>query len=166
MKYLFTLFTALVLFVAFGSANAQDSLQVKSQYKNQVKTKSMNQVKTNASFRFVDENGDGYNDNAPDQDGDGIPNGQDEDYTGSKMRNGNSSKGFVDEDGDGINDNALDSDGDGIPNGQDEDFVRPQDGTGSKFQNGRGQGSKGAGVGTGTGECDGTGPKGYKGSRK
>lgn len=30
---------------------------------------------------FVDENGDGYNDNAPDADGDGIPNYADEDYT-------------------------------------------------------------------------------------
>lgn len=30
---------------------------------------------------FVDANGDGYNDNAPDDDGDGIPNGQDPDYT-------------------------------------------------------------------------------------
>lgn len=29
---------------------------------------------------FVDLNGDGFNDNAPDADGDGIPNGLDEDY--------------------------------------------------------------------------------------
>ena len=29
---------------------------------------------------FVDENGDGINDLAPDADGDGIPNGEDEDY--------------------------------------------------------------------------------------
>ena len=29
---------------------------------------------------FVDLNGDGFNDNAPDHDGDGIPNGLDEDY--------------------------------------------------------------------------------------
>ena len=29
---------------------------------------------------FVDTNGDGFNDNAPDHDGDGIPNGLDEDY--------------------------------------------------------------------------------------
>ena len=29
---------------------------------------------------FVDENGDGINDLAPDADGDGIPNGMDEDY--------------------------------------------------------------------------------------
>lgn len=30
---------------------------------------------------YVDENCDGFNDNAPDADGDGIPNGQDSDYT-------------------------------------------------------------------------------------
>jgi len=29
---------------------------------------------------FVDEDGDGYRDNAPDHDGDGIPNGRDPDY--------------------------------------------------------------------------------------
>jgi len=29
---------------------------------------------------FIDVDGDGYNDYAPDQDNDGIPNGQDEDY--------------------------------------------------------------------------------------
>ena len=79
---------------------------------------------------FVDANQDGYNDIAPDADGDGIPNGRDEDYTGSKIRK--NGKGFVDLNGDGINDNAFDSDGDGIPNGQDPDFVRPQDGSGQK----------------------------------
>ena len=30
---------------------------------------------------FVDSNGDGINDNAPDDDGDGIPNHDDSDYT-------------------------------------------------------------------------------------
>lgn len=29
---------------------------------------------------FIDEDGDGFNDLAPDADGDGIPNGLDEDY--------------------------------------------------------------------------------------
>jgi len=53
---------------------------------------------------FVDSDGDGFNDNAPDHDGDGIPNGLDPDYTGLKNRNG---RGFVDLDGDGINDNAA-----------------------------------------------------------
>ncbi len=41
---------------------------------------------------FVDLNGDGINDNAPDADGDGIPNGQDPDYVraqdGTGSRNG------------------------------------------------------------------------------
>lgn len=52
--------------------------------------------------RFVDKNGDGFNDNAPDHDGDGIPNGVDPDY---KKGTGMGS-GFVDKNGDGINDNA------------------------------------------------------------
>ena len=49
---------------------------------------------------FVDKDGDGYNDNAPDHDGDGIPNGLDPDWTkgrGRKMI-------YIDTDGDGIND--------------------------------------------------------------
>jgi len=78
---------------------------------------------------FVDEDGDGYNDNAPDADGDGIPNGQDEDYVPAG-NGGYGGGGFVDEDGDGFNDNAPDTDGDGIPNGQDEDYVPAGDGSG------------------------------------
>ena len=125
-------------------------------------TNSIAQTTGGSGIGFVDANGDGYNDNAPDADGDGIPNGQDPDYTGVKMHNGFGSKGFVDADGDGINDNALDDDGDGIPNGQDPDFVRPQDGSGRQNKFGQGNGMKGAGTGSGlgTGDCDGTGPKG------
>ncbi|MEJ2545700.1 MAG: hypothetical protein P8Y99_16675, partial [Calditrichaceae bacterium] len=139
-------------------------------YKKQVKTATKTQTKARKITGFVDENGDGYNDNAPDHDGDGIPNGRDEDYDGAKARKGNVNKGFVDADGDGINDNAVDSDGDGIPNGQDPDYVKPQDGTGQKNrnQNAKGKASKnavknagqGSGIGTGTDNCDGTGPKG------
>lgn len=103
---------------------------------------------------FVDTDGDGYNDNAADHDGDGIPNGMDDDYTGAKNHNGNHPRGFVDANGDGINDNALDHDGDGIPNGQDPDFVRPHDGSGNMRGSGHGGGS-----GTGTGDCDGTDPQ-------
>ena len=135
-------------------------------------------------------NNDGFNDNAPDADGDGIPNGRDEDYSGAKIKNGNSgSKGFIDLNGDGINDNAVDSDGDGIPNGQDSDFVRPNDGTGRQMKygsnNSSGKGGHkwgpndgtgnsgigpkdgtGYGSGSGTGNCDGTGPKGERKGRK
>lgn len=35
----------------------------------------------NAHHYFIDEDGDGFNDNAPDHDGDGIPNGIDPDYS-------------------------------------------------------------------------------------
>ncbi len=113
---------------------------------------------------FVDENGDGYNDNAPDADGDGIPNGQDPDYvkpadgSGAKQGKGQAqgkvqaqnkgqgartgAKGFIDENGDGINDNAPDADGDGIPNGQDPDFVKPADGSGAKAGKGQGKGAR------------------------
>jgi len=97
---------------------------------------------TNHGPRFVDMNGDGFNDNAPDADGDGIPNGQDADYTGVK-----SGKGFVDANGDGINDNA------GSKNGG-------KNGNGTKGgKNGSGKGNKGGnkGSGSGTGTCNGTG---------
>lgn len=82
---------------------------------------------------FVDANGDGYNDNAPDADGDGIPNGQDPDYQKNPAAAGNHQRRFVDANGDGFNDLAPDADGDGIPNGQDPDYQRPGDGTGQKF---------------------------------
>ncbi len=57
-------------------------------------------AKAQKGKNFVDADGDGYNDNAPDHDGDGIPNGLDDDFLGAGK------KGFVDLDGDGINDNA------------------------------------------------------------
>lgn len=87
---------------------------------------------------FVDANNDGYNDNAMDDDGDGIPNGQDPDYVPVEgvTHNGH---GFLDADGDGVNDYAQDADGDGIPNGQDPDWVAPADGSGQQAANGRGQ---------------------------
>ncbi len=89
--------------------------------------------------QFVDENGDGYNDNAPDADGDGIPNGQDPDYVKIGVGKGKGAakdSGFKDENGDGINDNAADADGDGVPNGQDPDYVRPGIGPGQKDKTG------------------------------
>lgn len=70
---------------------------------------------------FVDENGDGINDNCPNggvrpQDGTGEQKGK----TKAKKGPNTQCPNFVDENGDGINDNC--------PNGG----VRPQDGTGIK----------------------------------
>ncbi len=55
----------------------------------------------NGVCSFVDENGDGFNDLAPDADGDGIPNGLDPDYvkpadgTGNQLGSqGSQAKGF------------------------------------------------------------------------
>jgi len=59
-------------------------------------------------LNFVDEDGDGYNDNAPDHDGDGIPNGLDPDW--QKLKKAKKAKRFVDLDGDGIDDNVQSGD--------------------------------------------------------
>ena len=160
IQSLVSILSVIVLYVLFFVSNllAQDEpKQEKNQIKNQVKNELNTQLQTKEhSNRFVDVNGDGYNDNAPDADGDGIPNGRDEDYSGSKFKKGNNgTKGFVDLNGDGINDNAVDSDGDGIPNGKDADFVRPQDGTGQKNMRGKNNqtkfGGNKYGPGNGTG---------------
>lgn len=90
-RNLLSTLTIVVLTVVFSVSNlfSQDN-QIKNQ--NQVKSKVKNEIKTQTQTqsqfkehgnKFVDANGDGYNDNAPDADGDGIPNGRDEDYSGS-----------------------------------------------------------------------------------
>ncbi len=54
---------------------------------------------------FVDADGDGYNDNAPDHDGDSIPNGLDPDWQKlNKGKQEGKKERFIDLDGDGIND--------------------------------------------------------------
>ena len=60
---------------------------------------------------FVDLDGDGYNDNAPDHDGDGIPNRLDPDW---KRRNRRGQAEFIDLNGDGINDNLQQDQGTGL----------------------------------------------------
>jgi hypothetical protein len=70
------------------------------------KKKALGKTQQNHGHRnFVDANGDGYNDNAPDHDGDGIPNGIDPDYIKLKKRKDAESLEYVDSNGDGINDN-------------------------------------------------------------
>lgn len=91
--------------------------------------------------KFVDENGDGYNDNAPDHDGDGIPNGLDPDYLALKNKNARGK--FVDLDGDGIKDNAsgkgrkgkMGKGGFGPADGTGNKGVGPKDGTGNNSAN-------------------------------
>ena len=80
--------------LGLNSLSAQDTTKINKAGKHQ---------------KFVDKNGDGYNDNAPDHDGDGIPNGLDSDWQklvkhkGKGKGKGRGRK-FIDLDGDGIND--------------------------------------------------------------
>jgi hypothetical protein len=108
---------------------------------------------------FVDVNGDGINDNAPDHDGDGIVNHLDSDYVASGSGFGKGAKGqFIDENGDGINDLAPDDDGDGIPNGKDADYVRQgvgRKGDAAGTGMGNALGGRRGGAGLGSMDCDG-----------
>jgi len=108
MKYtykhiIFFLFVFALL--PFFTINAQDSLKTKNKGQD-------TQAKIKHGPRFVDKDGDGFNDNAPDHDGDGIPNGLDPDYQGQGKK-----KHFVDLDGDGINDTTEDEEDESIQKG-------------------------------------------------
>ena len=92
-----TIFLLFTLFVV-NNLFAQEDPKQKETKKKKVEMKTEKKNVTG----FIDEDGDGYNDNAPDHDGDGIPNGLDPDY-----KQGDRRKGFVDLNGDGINDNAA-----------------------------------------------------------
>ncbi|MEJ2053640.1 MAG: hypothetical protein P8X42_06945 [Calditrichaceae bacterium] len=90
-KFIFIIIAGLILTTGL---NAQDSTGAKG---------NINHKNPN----FVDKNNDGYNDNAPDHDGDGIPNGLDPDWQKlqKQKRKGQRHK-FIDLDGDGIDDNV------------------------------------------------------------
>jgi len=85
----------------------------------------------NGPGEFIDENGDGFNDLAPDADGDGIPNAYDEDFVRPQDGSG---AGF---------------------GGKHGNHAGPADGTGQRKgpSEGMGGGNHGIGPGAGTGEC-------------
>jgi len=86
--------TSIFLIVLTNTLHAQDS----------TKTEKKEQTIKHGQH-FIDEDGDGYNDNAPDHDGDGIPNGLDPDWQKLNSEK-KQQRRFVDLDGDGINDNV------------------------------------------------------------
>ena len=86
---------SILLLIGFSTATAQD--KPGGGHKNKAKHNQ----------GFVDKNGDGYNDNAPDHDGDGIPNSLDPDW--QKLQKNKNKHRFIDLDGDGINDNIENS---------------------------------------------------------
>ncbi len=72
---------SLALLFLVGNLFAQDNTGAKKQYRK---------GQTNQAG-FIDADNDGYNDNASDHDGDGIPNGRDEDFV--RTQDGSGSKG-------------------------------------------------------------------------
>lgn len=151
--------TVLAMFVISSNLFAQDDpLQEKKQIKNQLKNEVKSMLQTDKEIMiknrerakgFIDLDGDGFNDNAYDDDGDGIPNGQDPDFvrpqdgSGKKFMSGNKSQ------------NKFGGNKYGPGNGTGNQGIGPKDGSGN-----------GPGTGTGSGDCDGTGPKGNRGGRK
>lgn len=113
---------------------------------------------------FVDEDGDGYNDLAPDADGDGIPNGQDPDYVkpedgaGNQFKYGQASEEALKNLGVvmGVAHKAM------LVNASQYAFAGEGGGFGYGLGDGTGTGvgpgdGTGFGPGDGTGDCDGTG---------
>jgi hypothetical protein len=95
-SYLITFVFCLFLILSFIPLEAQDSSKTKDPEKKE--------QTDNHKQHFIDKDGDGYNDNAPDHDGDGIPNGLDPDWQ-KLQKERKRQRRFVDLDGDGINDN-------------------------------------------------------------
>lgn len=129
----------------------QDQNKFQGETQNQVK--NQNRLKTGEIIHgknFVDNNGDGFNDNAPDIDGDGIPNGQDPDFirpqdgTGLKKMNGKAKQ------------NKFGGNKYGPGDGTGNSGIGPHDGSG--------YGPGGSTGGSGTGSGSGNGSK--RGGRK
>ena len=140
----------------------QDQTQIKAQVKAQIKAQA--QVCDGSGKNFVDLDGDGFNDNAPDHDADGIPNGLDPDYIkGAQDGTGYQNGSLGENKGEGMAQNKTMT--------KSQKFNRIQTQSGSMFQKRLGAqgGMNGSGTGicdgtgdggSGTGICDGTGPKG------
>lgn len=91
---------------------------------------------------FIDENGDGFNDLAPDADGDGIPNGLDPDFVPAA---------------DGTGMSWGPGDGTGCEDGAPMNMHQYGEGEGGGFGPGDGTGLDGSGPADGTGFGPGTG---------
>ena len=111
----------------------------------------------NGVCQFIDEDGDGFNDLAPDADGDGIPNGMDPDYVKPEDGTGSGNQykwayaygELVKQMFGQAEQKAMGVDGSG--------HWGPGDGTGECIGDGTGGGAFGPGAGTGDGTGDGTG---------
>lgn len=140
----------MVLMLMGGGVFADERGQVSDRSQVQNAVKPQNRLQFRNQLMFVDENGDGICDGLRDHDNDGIPNGQDPDWTkpqdgtGNQFRKGNSGQ-YGNEFG-----NRNQNSGN-------------QFGNKNEFRGGNSwnkQSFRQNNSGFGTGVCDGTGPKG------
>lgn len=144
MKYNAILYLVLFFVLLISNLSAQDS--TRTQIKN-----------SDNKQQFVDENNDGYNDNAPDHDGDGIPNALDPDWKKlQKERKRARNRKFIDLDGDGINDNIQNVQ---RQKGKQIQQQGMEDQNGSSMESGR---ERGQGQGQNTGKGQGEKQKGKR----
>ncbi len=81
-----TIITFIILIIVTPANSNLTASQINLNVFKSDSTKSVRDSIIHNSRFFIDKNGDGYNDNAPDHDNDGIPNGLDPDYKGKKFR--------------------------------------------------------------------------------
>lgn len=144
MKNIIFYIALIFAIVLFSSDLSYSQDTTKANSENKKPTPGMKNQHRQRTQNFVDKNGDGYNDNAPDDDGDGIPNGLDPDYVKKSKLKNNKDLPYIDLNGDGINDN-LQKKGKNKNKGNSPKNIKPQDGTNSgnntqsKGQNGTGK---------------------------
>ncbi len=141
-----------VLFLTSGVVFADDPGQVRDRNQVRVEVKFENKPQFQNRVMFVDENGDGICDGLRDHDNDGIPNGQDPDWTKPQDGTGNQfKKGNGDKSGN-RNGNGNRNQNSNNQFGQKNEFRGGNSLNKQSFRQNR--------TGTGNGPCDLTGPKG------
>ncbi len=149
MKNIIFYIALIFAIVLFSSDLSYSQDTTKANSENKKPTPGMKNQHRQRTQNFVDKNGDGYNDNAPDDDGDGIPNGLDPDYVKKSKLKNNKDLPYIDLNGDGINDN-LQKKGKNKNKRNSPKNIKPQDGTNSG-NNTQGKGQNGTGKKRGKG---------------
>jgi len=153
---LFFALVGTILILTGGVVFADDADQSRNRNQVRVEVKPQNKLQFQYRMMFVDENGDGICDGLRDHDNDGIPNGQDPDWTKPKDGTGNQfKKGNGDQNGNGK--------GNGSENGNRNQNSGNQFGNKNEFRGGNGwsnQSFRQNRTGSGGGLCDSSGSRG------
>ena len=159
VKFFFAL-VGTVLILVGGIVFADDPGQVKDRNQARVEAKPQNKLQYQNRLMFVDEDGDGICDGLRDHDNDGIPNGQDPDWTRPNDGTGNQfKKGNGNQSGNGNGERN----GDGNRSGNRNQNSGNRFGNKNEFRGGNGwnnQSFRQNRTGSSRGVCDLTGPKG------